>query len=881
MKFKEFNKICSDFNEKLNKLDLYDGFLSINEITKLIDTEVQGIKKHEIEQMIANQNVSALRHYHVGYFPLEMLAYNRIETISDLFSFRNGIAMINKVRGIGEYSSDLLEEAYDEMFNDYCKKYQLILKKDKAYKVLLELLYKYESTLRHFNQINEYNESHSDLLSKGRMIWDQGSKLNNRMRFALTIRSKYSKSVLELMKSFSIDNHVNDYYDIKKMVNSDNIFGEFERHSAHFTSTLESLGYINSSVYELFSKQLTDQINEYDINLDGIKHTPRNYQLFASKFILVQKKVLIGDEMGLGKTIQALVAINHLYSVGKHKTVVICPTGLLINWRREINDWTDIPVYTFQNARTRFVVYQNWIKHGGILLTTYSLSSHLLDYPDFVVDNIIVDEAHYVKNPNAKRSMVAKSLADKADIVVLMTGTPLENNVMDMYNLVSLIDEGIKKRLLTGNKGISPYRFKEEIATIYLRRNIKEVLTELPDLIEENIWVSFNNEELESYKEHLISSHIMHLRQIGWKYKTKSNKYNAFKELIYRAKEDGSKVIVFSYFKDVLAMLHDSNEEYYGPITGDVRNSKRQPILDAFKEHQGHAVLLSQIETGGVGLNLPEANIVIICEPQFKPSTENQAIARAHRMGQNKNVMVYRLLTENSIDERLTSVLNRKTSDFNFYAKDSILTDGTDQLIEISDSQIKDILKEERQKYLREEDYKNQKEKSFINKCKYLELITKSYQEVVQILLAEHGSVGYNYYVETSYNKFLSGEINSLSPKSDPMTKKGLYRHHIAEYKYQNISNTEDIKRFNYDYSLQTKENLVYCDLVEHAILHYLISKETNGKYGKPGLDSFIIPIIVKWYSKEMPPKDSNFKFYHQAYLTASDANDIIEVLSI
>src|SRR5699024_8176122 len=133
-----------------------------------------------------------------------------------------------------------------------------------------------------------------------------------------------------------------------------------------------------------------------------------------------------------------------------------------------------------------------------------------------------------------------------------------------------------------------------------------------------------------------------------------------------------SKVLVFSFFRDVIETIHKHlKERTFEAITGDAPNARRQEIIDEFTKAQTGSVLISQITAGGVGLNIQAANIVILCEPQWKPSTEEQAISRAYRMGQSRDVIVYRLLTEESIDGTMLEVLGEKSSLFDLYARDS------------------------------------------------------------------------------------------------------------------------------------------------------------------------------------------------------------------
>ncbi|PTJ64190.1 hypothetical protein [Staphylococcus saprophyticus] len=136
----------------------------------------------------------------------------------------------------------------------------------------------------------------------------------------------------------------------------------------------------------------------------------------------------------------------------------------------------------------------------------------------------------------------------------------------------------------------------------------------------------------------------------------------------------------------------------------------------------------------------------------------------------------------------------------------------------------------------------------------YINLLNMSYDEVIILLNKQYGEVTDNYYKEKSYNKFLNGEIKSISKGKFSKTKEGLYCHHVFENKYDNLSNADFINHYKYTFDYQKKENLVYCDLFEHLILHTLIAKESNGIHGLAGYFAFILPNVEEWYINEIDP---------------------------
>jgi SNF2 family DNA or RNA helicase len=238
-------------------------------------------------------------------------------------------------------------------------------------------------------------------------------------------------------------------------------------------------------------------------------------------------------------------------------------------------------------------------------------------------------------------------------------------------------------------------QFRKKAAPVYYRRKREQVLAELPDLIENMEWCQMNAREEEVYIRTLWSGNLMAVRRVSWnvddlQYSTKAQR---LKEIVEEARDDDRKVIVFSFFLDTLGkvcqLLGDACVE---PINGSVPPARRQEIIDEFDSAPAGSVLPAQIMSGGTGLNIQSASVVVICEPQYKPSTENQAISRAYRMGQARNVLVYRLMSDDTVDERILEILTRKQAEFDAFADRSVAGDDT---IELDDGAMGDIIKGE------------------------------------------------------------------------------------------------------------------------------------------------------------------------------------------
>lgn len=482
-------------------------------------------------------------------------------------------------------------------------------------------------------------------------------------------------------------------------ISSKEVLEFFEENSATFYATLEQLTGVKDTSSSSMPTFIKDAIDDQVLDHEGLSEelTLRPYQEFGTKFALYNKRTLLGDEMGLGKTIQAIAFINHLFNQGLKRAIVVSPLSVLANWKREINRWSRLDTVVFRGNKRRSA-FRHWKNRGGILLTNFEQSKYLIKAgAEELLDIIIVDEAHFIKNPKAMRSRNTNQLAKAAEYAIFMTGTPLENRVDEMKQLVSVLQPEFSENIEGFGETYDPDEFKEMVSTVYLRRKRDEVLKELPKISYVHLWSDFSAVEQTFYDEAVISglSGLMRMRRAGFYGKTpsRSGKIAQLVEIIEEAKENGHKVLIFSYFKtDVLNMLDQLLNEYsVGVISGDVSNTRRQELIDEFTTTEEKNILLSQIDAGGVGLNIQAANIVVLCEPQWRPSTEKQAIGRVYRMGQTRNVIVYRLLTEDSVDERILDLLGHKTDIFNAYAHDSLVADTFRQIQkgeEVSESEL-------------------------------------------------------------------------------------------------------------------------------------------------------------------------------------------------
>ncbi|MCR5691969.1 MAG: DEAD/DEAH box helicase [Eubacterium sp.] len=425
------------------------------------------------------------------------------------------------------------------------------------------------------------------------------------------------------------------------------------------------------------SDQLLEEIDGLELNLSLLHVNLRNYQTFGSKYILHQKKVLLGDEMGLGKTMQAIAAFCHLAAEGKKHFLVVCPLSVVVNWTREVESNSDLKtIEIYSQGRDQEMA--QWVAEGGVGITTFETLNKVPLPEGALADMLVVDEAHYIKNPKAQRTMSVMAAAQKSERILLMSGTPMENKVEEMNFLISLLQPDIAKQVANMTSLDKAKNYQKIIAPVYLRRVREDVLKELPELIEKEEWGIMNSEELASYRDALSEDNFMAARQLSWNLSdmSKSTKAERMMEIVEEMVDQGRKIIVFSYFKNTMARVASLlGPRCAGIIDGSVAAGDRQGIIDAFGQNPDTPVLVAQIQAAGVGLNIQAASVILFCEPQLKPSIETQAVARAYRMGQTRSVLVHRLLMKDSVDERIMSILYEKTKLFEGFADESIMGD--------------------------------------------------------------------------------------------------------------------------------------------------------------------------------------------------------------
>jgi SNF2 family DNA or RNA helicase len=312
---------------------------------------------------------------------------------------------------------------------------------------------------------------------------------------------------------------------------------------------------------------------------------------------------------------------------------------------------------------------------------------------DVSVAMMVVDEAHYAKNPDALRTQAVSEWAGRSRRVLFLTGTPMENKVGEFRVLVAHLRPELAENLDIADGALDGIRFREAVAPVYLRRNQDDVLSELPPRLETQEWVALEGPALRAYRKAVLAGNFMAMRRVAFDPGTVkgSPKLQRLVEIVGDAADGGRKAVVFSYFRSVLETVIEvlgsgrdgvPGVRVVGPLTGGIPPADRQAMVDEFTAAKGPAVLVSQIQAGGVGLNIQAASVIIIAEPQLTPTSEEQAIARAHRMGQVRPVDVHRLLCEDSVDQRILELLAEKREAFDEYARRSDMANATPDAVD-------------------------------------------------------------------------------------------------------------------------------------------------------------------------------------------------------
>lgn len=435
-------------------------------------------------------------------------------------------------------------------------------------------------------------------------------------------------------------------------------------------------------------------INSKEIMLPkGLRATLREYQVNGFNWFKNLSALgfggILADEMGLGKTIETIAFIA---SEENTKSLIITPTSLIYNWQEEIAKFApELKVGILHGDKSKQKIVINNLKEYDILLTTYgTLKNNVEEYDDIEFDYCIIDEAQNIKNPMAQITKVVKEI--KAKVKFALTGTPMENNLTELWSIFDFIMPGylyteeVFHNKFVYNVDVDLGNLKLLIKPFILRRTKKEVIEDLPDKIEKKMLIEMTTAQRALYKAYMkvvrdkmknnlkgkieFFSYLTKLRQICLDpslihedYNGGSGKFKIAMELVEKQIEINGKVLLFSQFTSALKKigkdLKEKNVEYFY-LDGATDSKERIRLVNEFNSGDEVRVFLISLKAGGTGLNLTSANLVIHFDPWWNPAVENQATDRAHRIGQRNVVEVIKLIARGTIEEKIVLLQESK-----------------------------------------------------------------------------------------------------------------------------------------------------------------------------------------------------------------------------
>jgi superfamily II DNA or RNA helicase len=419
---------------------------------------------------------------------------------------------------------------------------------------------------------------------------------------------------------------------------------------------------------------------------------------------------ILADEMGLGKTVQTLAFFQSLKDKrGKKKgakkpILIVAPTSVITNWSYEIKKFTPEMTFVMLHGPGRKALFSQ-VPDADIVLTSYALLRvDRYDLERYEFSHIVLDEAQNIKNPQAATTKAAKAI--RARHRLALTGTPTENRPMELWSIMDFLMPGylgsyeffranIERPILEGGTSVQVAQMLNAKTRPFILRRLKaDVEKELPPKIESVLHVDMTSSQRQMYSQILnevrpkvfdaikkkgvagasvsILAALLRLRQVcnhpnsieafedlaGYD----SGKFNLLKDLTIEALESGRKILLFSQFRGMLSIIRtwlDEQQVKHLYLDGATRN--RQELIDQFSQDDSVRLFLISLKAGGAGLNLMAADTVIIYDPWWNPAVESQAVDRAHRIGQSKTVSVYRLVTEDSVEQKIMALKERKS----------------------------------------------------------------------------------------------------------------------------------------------------------------------------------------------------------------------------
>ena len=441
----------------------------------------------------------------------------------------------------------------------------------------------------------------------------------------------------------------------------------------------------------------------------------------------------LADDMGLGKTLQILTFLDLVRTKNKEAHVLlIVPATLMGNWEKEAEKFTPEITFDRLHGQTGAVLAERLQKNGAtafVTMTTYSMASKIEALRDIHWDYVILDEAQAIKNPGTKQAKAIKTLT--ADHRIALTGTPIENNLGNLWSLFDFLNQG----LLGTSKEFDNFagtlsevpngymKLKRMISPFILRRlkTDKTIISDLPDKIETVNYVTLSKkqqvlyrakvEEIEKAMEEasgikrkgLVLASISKLKQIcnhpdqylgvGAYNEKDSGKFETLREICETIRDKHERVLVFTQYREITKYLSDFLTEVFGRpglvLHGETKVADRQAMVEEFNSEKYVPYMVITIKAGGTGLNLTAASHVIHFDRWWNPAVENQATDRAYRIGQKNNVIVHKFVTEGTIEEKIDELIRSKRE-----LAENIVGDGGETWItELSNEELLKMMK--------------------------------------------------------------------------------------------------------------------------------------------------------------------------------------------
>ncbi len=478
-------------------------------------------------------------------------------------------------------------------------------------------------------------------------------------------------------------------------------------------------------------KTIRDSESEPPANLDG---TLRPYQTLGFKWIRTLEEAgfggILADEMGLGKTLQTISALLYDYDGKKsgteHPSLVVCPASLVYNWQEEFAKFApDISVVPITGGvAVRRKAFAAWDMTQVYIISYDLLKRNIAELSGKEFFYVILDEAQYIKNAGAAVSKAVKTLNAKQRLA--LTGTPIENRLSELWSIFDFLMPGFlysqkefEQRFavpVTKNKDVEAMeKLKKMTSPFIMRRRKEDVLKDLPAKLEEVRYVPISGEQQKLYDAEVLKlkssildgamtgsgkvkvlAELTKIREICCdpsllfeNYHEESAKREAVMGLIREAMDGGHRMLIFSQFTSMLALLEEDLRAEgipYYILTGSTSKEKRIQLVHQFNEGDVPVFLIS-LKAGGNGLNLTGADVVIHYDPWWNFAAQNQATDRAHRIGQTKQVTVYRLILKGTIEERILKLQDEKKD-----LADQVLSGEGASLASLSQEELLELL---------------------------------------------------------------------------------------------------------------------------------------------------------------------------------------------